>query len=241
MIHPSAQIAQGAKIADNVQIGPFCHVSRDVTLQSGVILEPHVTLENGVTIGAHSHLYAFVHIGNGKATVTIEKACTIREFTKIGTLSTDNQPIVISADCYIMGYVEIRSGTKIQKGCIITNSVLLDRNSQCQEGVIIGAKATVAQNCTIGRGVMVGGASAVQGDIPPYCLAEGYPDATIRGLNLIGMRRNFEDRESITQVKKSFMHLKKKDFSPLEASHMLPTVNDTHAKRFITFIATHKV
>ena len=241
MIHPSAQIAQGAKIADNVQIGPFCRVAEDVILQSGVILEPHVTLENGVTIGAHSHLYAFVHIGNSKATVTIGEACTIREFTKIGTLSTDDQPIVVSADCYIMGYVEIRSGTEVQKGCIITNNVLLGRNSQCQEGVIIGAKATIAKNCTLGRGVMVGGASAVQGDIPPYCLAEGYPHATIRGLNLIGMRRNFKDRGSITQVKKSFMYLKKKGFSPLEASQMLPEAKDTHAKRFIAFIAAHKV
>jgi len=241
MIHPTAQIAKGATIATNVQIGPFCHISEGVTLKSGVILEPHVILKSAVTVGKNSHLYAFAQVGNGKTTVSIGNDCTIREFSTIGILPDDDEPITISSNCYIMGYVEIRSGVEIQTGCIITNNVLLDRHSKCQEGVIVAAKASVAENCTIGRGVMVGGVSAVQGDIPPYCLVEGHPHAYIRGLNLIGMRRNFENRESITQVKKAFMRLKKKSFSSLEASRMLPATKDIHAKRFIAFIATHTV
>jgi len=241
MIHPSAQIEKGAQIADDVQIGPFCRVSKDVILQSGVVLEPHVTLENGVTIGAGSHLYAFVHIGNGKTKVTLEEACTIREFTKIGTHPDDTQSIHLSSGCYIMGYVEIRSGVEVGSDCIITNSVLLDQSSRCEEKVIIGAKASLAKHCSIGRGTMIGGASAVHNDIPPYCLAEGYPHAAIRGLNLVGMRRNFEDRGSITEVKKVFMHLKKKNFSSQEAVQLLPETKEKHAQQFVSFVATHSV
>ena len=241
MIHPTAQIDEGARIADNVQIGPFCRISKDAILKSGVILEPHVTLKGRVTLGEQTHLHAFVEIGNGTAAITTQERCTVREFTKIGTHPNDKQSIHLSSGCYIMGYVEIRSGVKVGSDCIITNSVLLDRYSRCEEKVIVGAKASLAERCSIGRGVMVGGVSAVQSDIPPYCLAEGYPHALIRGLNLVGMRRNFKDRESILEVKKVFMRLKKKDFSSLEAAQLLPETKDKHAQQFVSFVATHSV
>ena len=241
MIHPTAQIAEGAQIADDAKIGPFCRVSKDVILKSGVVLEPHVTLKGKITLGEQTHLHAFVEMGNGIIPVTIDKECTVREFTKIGTLPTDNKAIHISSGCYIMGYVEVRSGVKVGEHCIITNNVLLDRDSTCEEKVIIGAKASLDKQCIIGRGTMIGGASAVRHDTPPYCLVEGYPHAAIRGLNLVGMRRNFEDRKSISEVKKAFMHLRKKGYLSKEAAHILSSTKDKHARYFITFIATHSI
>ena len=241
MIHPTAQIAQGAQIADDVQIGPFCRISKDAILKSGVILEPHVTLKGRVTLGEQTHLHAFVEIGNGTATITIQERCTVREFTKIGTHPADDKTIHISSGCFIMGYVEIRSGVEVGQNCIITNSVLLSKDSRCEEKVIVGAKASLDEQCVIGRGTMVGGASAVKNDIPPYCLVEGYPHAAIRGLNLVGMRRNFEDRESITEVKRVFMHLKKKHFSSSEATQILSKTRDKYAELFVSFVATHSI
>ena len=241
MIHPTAQIAKGAKIAEDVQIGPFCRISKDVILESGVRLEPHVTLNGKVTLGEKVHLHAFVEMGNGTVAITIDEGCTVREFTKIGTRLTDDKTIHISSDCFIMGYVEIRSGVEVGQNCIITNSVLLSKDSRCEEKVIIGAKASLDEQCVIGRGTMIGGASAVQNDIPPYCLAEGYPHAAIRGLNLVGMRRSFKDKKSISEVKKVLMHLRKKGYSSQEAADMLPNAKDTYARYFIAFVATHDI
>ena len=241
MIHPTAQIAEGVKIADNVQIGPFCRISKDSILKSGVVLEPHVILKGRIILGEQTHLHAFVEIGNGATTVTIEEGCTVREFAKIGTHPTDTQAIHLSSGCYIMGYVKIRCGAEVGESCIITNNVLLDKDSKCEEKVIIGAKAILDKRCIVGRGTMVGGASAVKNDIPPYCLVEGYPHAAIRGLNLVGMRRNFESRESITEVKRVFMHLKKKHFSSSEATQILSKTRDKHAWQFVSFVATHNI
>lgn len=241
MIHPTAQIAQGAKIADGVQIGPFCQVADGVTLESAVILEAHVTLEAGVHLEKHTHLYPFVHLGNSHNSVMIHEGCTIREFTEIGTHVEDRDPIIIHPHCYIMAYVTMRSGVQIHEYCIITNNVYLGENCTCQSRVIVAAKAHIAKNCTLGAGSMIGGVSAVTHDIPPYCLVEGSPRATIRGLNLIGMRRNFEDRRSISHVKRAFMQLKKSHVPSLEAKQMLPTAEDAYAKQFLAFVATHKV
>ena len=88
---------------------------------------------------------------------------------------------------------------------------------------------------------MIGGVSAVTHDIPPFCLAEGSPIAHIRGLNLVGMRRRFEDRKSIGEVKRAFMQLKKEAFSSEKAATLLAQIQDTYAKIFVAFISTHTI
>jgi len=241
MIHPSAEISRGAKIAESVQIGPYCRIADNVTLESGVILEPHVTLGSGVYLNRGTHVHAFAHLGNGRNSVMVHEGCTIREFSQIGSHAEDRTPIVIHPHCYIMAYVMIRSGVEIHEHCTITNSVYLGENCTCQSRVIVAAKAHIAKNCTLGTGSMIGGVSSVIHDIPPYCLVEGSPRATIRGLNLIGMRRNFEDRRSISHIKRAFMQLKKSHVPSLEAKQMLPAAEDAYAKQFLAFVATHKV
>jgi|GEM_PF-2941238 UDP-N-acetylglucosamine acyltransferase len=241
MIHPTAQIAGGAQIAADVQIGAYCKVSKDVKLASAVILEPHVTVEGPVTIGAKSHLYSFVHIGNGENPILIGASCHIREFTHIATDDRETGSVTIEDACYIMAYADIHTDVTIEEACIITNNVIVSRGSHCQSNVIIGAKASIAENCTIGTGTMIGGVSAVKHDIPPYCLVEGYPDATIRGLNLVGMRRGFQDRKSISNVKQVFIQLKKVDFAQEHATVLLPEINDMHAQTFVRFVATHPI
>jgi len=59
---------------------------------------------------------------------------------------------------------------------------------------------------------MVAGASAVSQDIPPFCLAEGNR-AKLRGLNLVGLRRNFGN-EVVDEIKSAF----KKLFKTLQPS-----------------------
>jgi len=241
MIHPTAQIDPKSNIATDVQIGAYCKVEGDVLLENGVILEPHVTIQGKVTIRENTHLYPFSHIGNSKASVTIGRECHIREFAQIGVEDVDTTPITIDDHCYIMAYVDIQSGAKIQENCTLTNHVVLGKGAHCQSKVVIGAKATVADGCTIGTGTMIGGVSAVKHDIPPFCLVEGNPDAHIRGLNLVGMRRGFEDRKSIFAVKQVFRELKKERFSTQYASTLYHQVEDIHAKIFVKFVSTHKI
>jgi UDP-N-acetylglucosamine acyltransferase len=50
---------------------------------------------------------------------------------------------------------------------------------------------------------MVGGASYITHDIPPYTLVGGNR-ATIRGLNIIGLRRRVENKTDLKEIKSSF-------------------------------------
>ncbi len=239
MIHPTANIAQNVKIGKNVSIGAYCNIDKDVILADNITIEPHVTIKSQSRIGENCHLYPFVSIGNGIVPITIEEHCHIREFTHIATDVEALKPVHIHAHCYIMAYVDIKENVIIEKHTTLTNHVLLESGVRCQERVIIGAKASVSRDCTIGTGSMIGGVSQVMHDIPPFCLVEGSPIAKIRGLNLVGMRRAFQNRDSINHVKKSFLALKKTSFDPAYAKTLLPTTDDPHAKYFIGFVIDH--
>jgi len=239
-IHPTATIADGAVIAKSAKIGAFCKVAKNVRIDDGVTLEPHVHIEQYVHIQENAHIYSFAKIGNGITAVTIGQNCRVREFTHVAIEGEDDtSPIIIKPNCYIMAHVKIDAGVTIEDNCTLTMNVILHKNSKCEKRVIIGAKSTIGENCTIGTGSMVGAASCVQHDMPPFTLIEGYPSASIRGLNSIGMRRNFKDRSSINSVKKIFMTLKKDSFSSEKASQLLEQTVDKHAHEFASFVSLH--
>ena len=43
-IHPSSVIDTGAFVGANVNIGPFCHIGSEVSLNDGVELKSHVVV-----------------------------------------------------------------------------------------------------------------------------------------------------------------------------------------------------
>ena len=55
-IHATAIIDSGAKIADDVRIGPYCVIGKDVELASGVELLSHVVVDGYTQIGKNSKI-----------------------------------------------------------------------------------------------------------------------------------------------------------------------------------------
>ena len=43
-IHPTAVVEDGARLAGNITIGPYCTVGPHVTLADGVVLDSHVAV-----------------------------------------------------------------------------------------------------------------------------------------------------------------------------------------------------
>jgi UDP-N-acetylglucosamine acyltransferase len=87
---------------------------------------------------------------------------------------------------------------------------------------------------------MVGGASAVAQDIPPFCLAEGNK-AVLRGLNLTGLRRRFENREDIDAIKHAYKELFESG-KPLQdvARELFETDENKHVKELASFVLNTK-
>jgi UDP-N-acetylglucosamine acyltransferase len=240
-IHKSTIVEHGAKIASDVTIGPFCFIDKDVELKSGCTLESNVILKGKVSVGANVKIFSFAVIGSDDSEIHIGEKTHIREFVQIGAQeSLDNKKIVIGANNFLMGYVQILSGVELGDFCIITNAVKLYENVRCEERVIIGGLSTIEANNKIGTGVMIGGASVVNSDIPPFMLVEGNK-ATIKGLNVIGLRRRLEKKGDIEEIKGVFKKILGDGADKILAQEIADTNTNEFIKKLASFVASSNI
>ncbi len=239
-IHTTTIIEEGAIIAPNVIIGPFCHIGKGVEIKSGSVLESNIILKGKITIDEDVKIFSFAAIGCDDSEITVGTKTHIREFTQIGTQDSEdekNKKIIIGANNFIMGYVQILLGVELGEFCILTNAVRLYENVKCEERVIVGGFSTIEANNKIGTGVMIGGASVVTTDIPPFMLVEGNK-ATIKGLNVIGLRRRLENKGDIEEIKAIYKKVLGDGTDKILAQEIADTNENDYIVRLASFIAS---
>lgn len=248
-IHPSAVIEDGANLADDVTIGAFCFVSKDATLHSKVKLENSVMIYGDTEIGEGSHIFSHAVIGSipqdisyaGEATkLVIGKNNRIREFALLnpGT-AKENCLTQIGDNNLLMGYVHVAHDCQIGNGCILANGVTLAGHVKIEDYVVIGGLTPVHQFVKIGRNAMVGGASALAQDLPPFCLAEGNR-ASLRGLNVVGLRRAFE-KTDIDALKVAYKELFRSGNALKEsAQHIKKSNQNIYVEQLCDFVIDTK-
>ncbi|MEO1953168.1 MAG: acyl-ACP--UDP-N-acetylglucosamine O-acyltransferase [Campylobacterales bacterium] len=214
-ISPLAVIEDGAIIGDNVTIAPFCFISSEASIGDGTVIDQSSCIYGKTTIGKNNHIFSHAVIGsipqdlkfNGEdVELIIGDNNTIREFTLFnpGTYGGGGKTIVGNHNLF-MGYVHLGHDVIIGNHCILANAATLAGHVELGDYVVIGGMTPVHQFVHIGNYAMVGGASALAQDVPPFCMAEGNR-ASLRGLNLTGLRRNL-DRTDIDALKVAYREL----------------------------------
>ncbi len=239
MIDQTAIIEDGAKIASDVKIGPFCCIGKNVTISKGCELKSNIILAGKLTIEEDVKIFSSTVIGSEISDIIIGEKTYIREHVQIGNHEDENgesKPVSIGKHNFIMGDVQIGSGVKIGDWSIVTNSVVIFNNIECEERVIVGGLSTIASNNKIGTGVMIGGGSYVEQDMPPFTLVEGNK-ATIKGLNSIGLQRRLSNKEVRKEIKKIFKKVIGKDTNKKLAQEIYESHANEYVKRFALFVA----
>ena len=249
-IHKTAIIEEGAVLGDNITIGAFTIISKDVKIGDGTIVDSHTLIAGKTTIGKNNHIFSHASIGtipqdlkfNGEdVELIIGDNNKIREFTLLnpGTVGGGSKT-VIGSNNLLMGYVHIAHDCIIGDNCIFANGATLAGHVECADFVVVGGLTPIHQFCKIGTPVMIGGASAVAQDIPPYCLAEGNK-AVLRGLNLNGLRRRFENRADIDAIKSAYRELFESG-KPLQevANELFEKDENKHVKELASFVLNTK-
>lgn len=248
-IHPSAVINPNAKIADNVEIGPFCVVGENVTLNNGVILKPNVNIEF-TEVGENSIIHSGAVIGTepqdlgykGEITgVKIGKNCQIREYVTINRASGEGST-TIGDECLLMTGSHVGHNGILENNVILANDVTLAGHVLVEYGAFLGGTIVIHQHCKIGRMVIMSGFSGTRQDIPPYAKTDGRP-AHIAGMNTVGMKRkglSLEDRNIIKEAYKILFYSNLNTTQALnEIEKTLDTSNE-HLCHLIDFVKTSK-
>lgn len=236
MIHPTARIAASVTLGNNVSIGAFTVIADGVSIGDDVTIASHCNLSGHVTIQNESAIFSHVSItAHATQHITIETHTTLREFI---TLEAKTAPIKVGNNAFIMAYCSISSGVSIAEHVILTNSVTLHEAVTLHERVIIGGLSTINSGVTIGSGVMVGGASHIKKDIAPFLLCEGSP-ATIKGVNVIGLRRRYNDKALIQSIMTLYKRIFRSDEAIVLENVLEHTDSNDASCYFVKFLQQH--
>jgi UDP-N-acetylglucosamine acyltransferase len=215
-IHPTAVIADGAQIDDNVKIGPYCVIGAHVKIASGCEIKSHVCIDGHTEIGENCTIFPFASLGhapqdlkyNGEKTyLRIGRNNKIREHVTMnpGTESGAGET-VIGDNCLFM------VGAHIAHDCILGNNVIMANNAtlgghvEVGDYVVIGGLSAVHQFIRIGSYAIIGGFSGVESDVIPYGRVKG-ERAHLAGLNLIGLERRGFSKDNVRDIQKAFNQL----------------------------------
>lgn len=218
-IHQTAIIEEGAKLADDVTVGPYCVVGSKVQLASGVVLKSHIVVDGNTSIGENTTIYPFASIGTAPqdlkykgedSSLVIGTGNVIREHVTINP-GTEGGGMVteIGDNCLLMIGVHIAHDCKIGNSVILANNATLGGHVEIGNHAIIGGLSAVHQFVRIGKYAIVGGMSGVENDVIPYGSVMG-DRAGLAGLNLIGLKRHQFNRKDIHALRSAYRML----FSP---------------------------
>jgi len=249
LIHPTAIIEDGAKIGENVTIGAYSVIKKDVIIGNNTSIASHTLIEGFTTIGSNNQIFSHAVIGsvpqdlkyNGeKVELIIGDGNKIREFTLINPGTQGGGGVTkIGNNNLLMGYVHIAHDVIIGDSCILANAATLAGHVELGDGVVIGGMTPIHQFVKIGDLAMIAGASALSQDVPPYTLAQGNR-AYLRGLNLTGLRRHLK-KDDINALKSAYKELFSSNRAYKDvAKELLESSNNDHVLNMSKFIIESK-
>lgn len=230
-IHPTAVIAAGAEIDEDVEIGPYSIIGEHVKIGKGARIMAHVYLDGWTTIGAECAIFPFASIGTqtqdlkykgGVTFVEIGEKTTLREYVTVNSGTNEGDVTRVGARCHILAYNHIAHQCLLGNDVIMSNACQLAGHIIVEDCVTFGGLCGVHQFVRIGRMCILGGCSKATQDIPPFMMADGNP-AAIHGLNIIGMQRRNVPEETRRILKEAHRIIYRQNLTVQQALEKIRT------------------
>lgn len=201
-ISPLAVIDPNARLAADVEVGPFCVIGPDVTLGAGCKLYNHVTILGRTTAGPNNTFYPNAVIGappqdlsyKGELTGleigagnTFREAVTVNLGTSKGAAIHGGGVTRIGDHNLLMVNVHVAHDVQIGSHCILSNNTMLSGHVVIGDRVVLLGLVGIHQFVTVGDLSYLGGGARIHHDVPPFVKVSD--DDKIRALNETGLKR----------------------------------------------------
>lgn len=248
-IHKTAIIGDGAKIGENVEIGPYVVIGDNVSIGRGTVIGPHAVIDGHTTIGEECKIYAGASIGlppqdlsykDAPTGVIMGDRCTVREYATIHRGSKDPMTLV-GNDCFLMNYAHIAHDCKVGKNVIMANGTTLGGHVEVGDYTVFGGLVVFHQFVRIGRFNMVSGNSGTRVDLPPFAVTDGRP-LYVRGINIVGLRRGKIAANIRSAIKEAYRLLYRSDLNMANACSKIEEEIEQfdEIKEIVSFIRASK-
>jgi len=249
-IHPTAVVDPGAKLADGVEVGPYCVVGGEVELGPGVCAGSHAVIVGRTQVGPRTRVFPFTVIGeapqvlgsDGGTRLSIGADNVIREFCSIHAGSAAGEDGTRIGDGnFLMNNVHVAHDCRIGDRCVVASLSALAGHVVVEEHAVIGAMVGVHQFVRIGEHSFTGAATRLSKDVLPFSRVAGQRAHWI-GVNGVGLRRRGFAPEKIAELRRVFRVLFQ---SKLRLATAIDRVAREHAgspavHRLLHFLATSR-
>mgnify|MGYP003395103812 FL=1 len=211
-IHPTAIVDKKAKLADDIEVGPYAIIGPNTEIARGNVIGGHATIEGHTIIGEGNRIFTGAVIGSapqdlkykGKKTfLKIGKNNIIREYVTMNPGTEEGTSTSVGDGNLFMAYSHVAHNCRVGNNCVIANAGTLAGHVTLEDKVVLGGFAGVHQFTRVGKMAIIGGCSKVVQDIPPFSTCDGNP-ARVYGLNLVGVRRAGMPQKAQRELKKAF-------------------------------------
>jgi UDP-N-acetylglucosamine acyltransferase len=221
-IDPRAVVAEGAKLAPDVQVGAFAVIGPDVELGPGCIVGPHAVVTGWTRLGARNRVFQFASIGDapqdkkyaGEPTrLEVGDGNVFREYVTVNRGTTHDRGVTqIGHDNLFMASSHVAHDCVIGDHCVFANLATLAGHVEIGDHVILAGFTGVHQFCKIGSHAFIGNNTAVTRDVPPYIMAVGHP-AEPHSVNATGLSRRGFSADQVRNIKQAFRTLYRSELS----------------------------
>ncbi len=247
-IHPTAIVSPKAKIADDVEIGPFVCIEGPAVIGKGCIIQANAILSGHVQLGKNNTIGYGAIIGavpqdssfhsRIKSKVIIGDDNKIREYVTIHRGSTEGTATVVGNNNFIMTGVHLGHNVKVADHVIMANNVLLAGHVEVQDRVFIGGGAASHQYVRLGKNAMCQGVNGLTKDVPPFTMVA---HDLIIGLNVVGLRRAGYTPEERQEIKIAFKLLYRSGLNTTQALARARELEwNKEGREFFEFVAQAK-
>lgn len=183
-ISPLAFVSPEAKLGDNVTIGAFVYIDRNVEIGDNCFIHSHSSVLSGARIGKNNRIYEGCIIS---ATPQDFRWKGEESYVVIGDNNRIREHVIINRSIHKEGKTEIGSGScimaqshighdaKIGNECVLGNGVKIAGDCKIGDHCIFSSGSLIHEGYEVGDFVLVKGGCRVTGNVPPYTVMAHNP------------------------------------------------------------------
>jgi UDP-N-acetylglucosamine acyltransferase len=216
-IHSTAVVDPRAEIDSEVEIGPYVVIEGPVKIKRGTRVMAHAYLTGWTEIGEDNEIHPGAILGGApqdkayqgqESYLTIGNHNVIREHAQVHRGTAPNSSTIIGNHNYLMATSHVGHNCKLGDNIVMANGALLGGYVDIDNSVFISGNCVVHQFIRIGEHAMMRGLSGTSRDVPPFAIVDW--QHTVRGVNVVGLKRaGFDDRR-IRAIRNAFRVLFRK-------------------------------
>ena len=216
-IHPTAVIDPKAEIDGAVDIGPYVVIDGPVKINRGTRVMAHAYLTGSTEVGADNEIHPGAVLGGApqdKAYAGAESYLKIgdrnifREHVQVHRGTVAGSATIIGDDNFLMANSHVGHNCKLGHQIVIANGALLGGYVEVGNSVFISGNCVVHQFVRIGDYALMRGLSGTSRDVPPFAIVDW--QHTVRGVNVVGLKRAGFDDQRIRAIREAFRTLFRK-------------------------------